>query len=169
VIRFLHTADLHLGKPFGRFPEDLRGRLREARRLVVGRLAAAARAEGWRTGSSPPTSATRGRPTASRGRLAARSAKARSWQVRTMTWTSPATTTGTAPMRPGRRRRPRWSPTRARRDAISGRARRAVERGVGGMGNRSGQPVFGAVGQPSNSADDQEGMADWPGFEPGTP
>ena len=35
MIRFLHTADLHLGKPFGRFPEDLRGRLREARREAV--------------------------------------------------------------------------------------------------------------------------------------
>ena len=46
MIRFLHTADLHLGKPFGRFPEDLRGRLREARHASIGRLAAAARAHG---------------------------------------------------------------------------------------------------------------------------
>ena len=46
MIRFLHTADLHLGKPFGRFPEDLRGRLREARHSSIGRLAAAARANG---------------------------------------------------------------------------------------------------------------------------
>ena len=46
MIRFLHTADLHLGKPFGRFPEDLRGRLREARHASIGRLAAAARANG---------------------------------------------------------------------------------------------------------------------------
>ena len=46
MIRFLHTADLHLGKPFGRFPEDLRGRLREARHASIARLAAAARASG---------------------------------------------------------------------------------------------------------------------------
>jgi hypothetical protein len=46
MIRLLHTADLHLGKPFGRFPEDLRGRLREARHASIGRLAAAARANG---------------------------------------------------------------------------------------------------------------------------
>ena len=46
MIRFLHTADLHLGKPFGRFPEDLRGRLREARHASIARLAAAARAHG---------------------------------------------------------------------------------------------------------------------------
>lgn len=45
MIRFLHTADLHLGKPFGRFPEDLRGRLREARHASIARLAAAARAQ----------------------------------------------------------------------------------------------------------------------------
>ena len=46
MIRFLHTADLHLGKPFGRFPEDLRGRLREARHASIVRLAAAARGHG---------------------------------------------------------------------------------------------------------------------------
>ena len=46
MIRLLHTADLHLGKPFGRLPEDLRGRLREARHGAIGRLAAAARAHG---------------------------------------------------------------------------------------------------------------------------
>lgn len=46
MIRLLHTADLHLGKPFGRFPEDLRGRLREARHGAIARLAAAARAHG---------------------------------------------------------------------------------------------------------------------------
>ncbi|MCX7299594.1 MAG: metallophosphoesterase [Rhodobacterales bacterium] len=46
MIRFLHTSDLHLGKPFGRFPEDVRGRLKQARVGVVGRLAAAARAGG---------------------------------------------------------------------------------------------------------------------------
>tara|TARA_R110000824_G_scaffold191935_3_gene373803 strand:- start:14168 stop:15277 length:1110 start_codon:yes stop_codon:yes gene_type:complete len=31
MVRFIHTADLHLGKRFGQFPEDLRGRLTEAR------------------------------------------------------------------------------------------------------------------------------------------
>lgn len=46
MIRFLHTADLHLGKPFGRFPEDLRGRLREARHAGIARLAAVARIHG---------------------------------------------------------------------------------------------------------------------------
>ncbi len=46
MIRFLHAADLHLGKAFGRFPEDLRGRLREARHGSIARLAAAARAHG---------------------------------------------------------------------------------------------------------------------------
>ena len=46
MIRFLHTADLHLGKPFGRFAEELRGRLREARHGSIARLAAAARAHG---------------------------------------------------------------------------------------------------------------------------
>jgi hypothetical protein len=44
MIRFLHTADLHLGKPFGRFPEEVCGRLRLARAEVILRLAAAARA-----------------------------------------------------------------------------------------------------------------------------
>lgn len=46
MIRLVHTADLHLGKPFGRFPEDLRGRLREARHASIARLAAVARAHG---------------------------------------------------------------------------------------------------------------------------
>lgn len=43
MIRFLHASDLHLGKPFGRFPEDVRGRLRQARQDSIARLAAAAR------------------------------------------------------------------------------------------------------------------------------
>lgn len=43
---FLHSADLHLGKAFGSFPEGIRGRLREARHGVIQRLAAAARAGG---------------------------------------------------------------------------------------------------------------------------
>ena len=46
MFRFLHTSDLHLGKPFGRFDEDVRGRLREARSSVLDRLADAARAGG---------------------------------------------------------------------------------------------------------------------------
>jgi len=45
---FLHSSDLHLGRAFGGFPEDIRGRLREARHGVIARLAAAARAEGSR-------------------------------------------------------------------------------------------------------------------------
>lgn len=48
IYRFLHSSDLHLGKPFGGFPEDIRGRLREARHGVIGRLAQAARAAGLR-------------------------------------------------------------------------------------------------------------------------
>jgi len=43
LIRFVHSADLHLGKPFGRFPEDVRHRLRLARQGTVARLAQAAR------------------------------------------------------------------------------------------------------------------------------
>nr|WP_325251871.1 DNA repair exonuclease [Amylibacter sp.] len=46
MIRFLHSSDLHLGKPFGRFPEDVRGRLKQARHDVIGRLAQAARKGG---------------------------------------------------------------------------------------------------------------------------
>ena len=41
--RFIHSADLHLGRRFGGFPEDLRGRLIEARHDILLRLAAAAR------------------------------------------------------------------------------------------------------------------------------
>ncbi|MDT8344914.1 MAG: metallophosphoesterase, partial [Thermohalobaculum sp.] len=44
MLRFLHTSDLHLGKRFGQMPEDLRGRLTEARHGALARLAAAARA-----------------------------------------------------------------------------------------------------------------------------
>lgn len=43
MFRFLHTSDLHLGKPFGRFPEDVRARLRQARADAIGRLAGLAR------------------------------------------------------------------------------------------------------------------------------
>lgn len=46
MFRFIHTSDWHLGKPFGGFPEDLRGRLREARHGMIARVAAAARAQG---------------------------------------------------------------------------------------------------------------------------
>lgn len=46
MLRFIHSGDLHLGKRFGNLPEDLRGRLREARHGVIDRLAAAARAQG---------------------------------------------------------------------------------------------------------------------------
>lgn len=43
---FLHSSDLHLGRAYGGFPEDIRGRLREARHTVITRLAAAARGAG---------------------------------------------------------------------------------------------------------------------------
>lgn len=48
MFRFLHSSDLHLGKPFGRHAEDVRGRLRQARHDVLARLAAAARDAGAR-------------------------------------------------------------------------------------------------------------------------
>jgi DNA repair exonuclease SbcCD nuclease subunit len=40
---FIHTSDWHLGKPFGQFEDDLRGRLREARHSVIERIASQAR------------------------------------------------------------------------------------------------------------------------------
>lgn len=46
MTRFVHASDLHLGKPFGGYPEDVRGRLRQARQEVIGRLADAARQGG---------------------------------------------------------------------------------------------------------------------------
>lgn len=46
MFRFLHTSDLHIGKRFGNLPEDLRGRLREARHGVIARLAEQARTHG---------------------------------------------------------------------------------------------------------------------------
>lgn len=49
MFRFLHSSDLHIGKRFGNLAEDLRGRLREARHGVIGRLAAQARAHGATT------------------------------------------------------------------------------------------------------------------------
>jgi DNA repair exonuclease SbcCD nuclease subunit len=48
VFTFLHASDLHLGRPFGAFPEGIRNRLREARQAALGELAAAARAAGAR-------------------------------------------------------------------------------------------------------------------------
>lgn len=39
MFKFIHTSDLHLGKPFGRFPEDVRVRLRLARADALDRLA----------------------------------------------------------------------------------------------------------------------------------
>lgn len=49
MFRFLHSSDLHIGKRFGTLPEELRGRLREARHTVLDRLAAQARAGGAQT------------------------------------------------------------------------------------------------------------------------
>lgn len=43
MIRFLHASDLHLGKPFGAFPEEVRHRLRQARQNAINELATAAR------------------------------------------------------------------------------------------------------------------------------
>ena len=37
TFRFLHASDLHLGKPFGGYPEGIRNRLREARHAAIGR------------------------------------------------------------------------------------------------------------------------------------
>ncbi len=49
MFRFLHASDLHIGKRFGTMPDELRGRLREARHTVLDRLAAQARAGGAET------------------------------------------------------------------------------------------------------------------------
>src|SRR5690606_10961405 len=46
MFRFLHTSDLHIGKRFGNMPEDVRGRLREARHSAITRLAEQARVNG---------------------------------------------------------------------------------------------------------------------------
>jgi hypothetical protein len=43
MIKFIHSSDLHLGKPFGRFPEDVRVRLRQARADALNELATLAR------------------------------------------------------------------------------------------------------------------------------
>lgn len=39
MFRFIHTSDLHLGKRFGQLPEELRGRLTEARHQSIENLA----------------------------------------------------------------------------------------------------------------------------------
>jgi hypothetical protein len=49
MFRFLHSSDLHLGRPFGGYPEAIRNRLREARHGAIARLAAAARGGGATT------------------------------------------------------------------------------------------------------------------------
>jgi len=46
VLRFVHTADWQLGRPFGRFPTELASRLRAARLDAIERIAACARAHG---------------------------------------------------------------------------------------------------------------------------
>jgi DNA repair exonuclease SbcCD nuclease subunit len=45
MLRFIHTSDLHLGKRFGQFPEELRGRLTEARHNSLGRLISLAQSQ----------------------------------------------------------------------------------------------------------------------------
>ena len=44
--RFIHSSDLHLGKRFSNLPEDIRGRLVEARHLAINALATAAKEHG---------------------------------------------------------------------------------------------------------------------------
>ena len=44
--RFIHSSDLHLGRRFGNFPEDIRGRLEEARHAAIAGLSAVARHHG---------------------------------------------------------------------------------------------------------------------------
>ncbi len=46
MARFIHTADLHLGKRFGQFPEGLRGRLTEARHQSIAIMSNLARTHG---------------------------------------------------------------------------------------------------------------------------
>lgn len=45
-MRFIHTSDWQLGKPFGRVPAEARAALGEARLDAIDRIAAAARANG---------------------------------------------------------------------------------------------------------------------------
>ncbi|MCY4514670.1 MAG: metallophosphoesterase [Candidatus Tectomicrobia bacterium] len=44
--RFIHSSDLHLGRRFGNYPEDIRGRLVEARHAVIDSISSAARNHG---------------------------------------------------------------------------------------------------------------------------
>ncbi len=44
--RFIHSADLHLGRRFGNLPEEVRGRLVEARHQIIATLARVARSHG---------------------------------------------------------------------------------------------------------------------------
>ena len=44
--RFIHSSDLHLGRRFGNYPEDIRGRLVEARHAAIDNLSSAARDHG---------------------------------------------------------------------------------------------------------------------------
>ena len=44
--RFIHSSDLHLGRRFGNFPEEIRGRLVDARHMAIEALASAARDHG---------------------------------------------------------------------------------------------------------------------------
>lgn len=46
AFRFLHSADMHLGRRFGSLPEDIRGRLIEARHQILSTLAQTARDNG---------------------------------------------------------------------------------------------------------------------------
>ncbi|MEO0672789.1 MAG: metallophosphoesterase [Pseudomonadota bacterium] len=47
-MRLIHTGDWHLGRAFSDFPDAVAGELADARRTVVGRVAAAARGHGAR-------------------------------------------------------------------------------------------------------------------------
>ncbi len=49
TFRFIHSSDLHLGKRFGQFTDDLPARLREARHAVIGKLAQHAHAHDTQT------------------------------------------------------------------------------------------------------------------------
>jgi DNA repair exonuclease SbcCD nuclease subunit len=48
-MRFIHTSDWQLGKPFGRLPDEARAALQEARLDAIDRLAASARGAGAST------------------------------------------------------------------------------------------------------------------------
>ncbi len=46
--RFIHSSDLHLGRRFGNYPEDIRGRMVEARHAAIDSLSSAAHDHGAR-------------------------------------------------------------------------------------------------------------------------